>query len=946
MTDNTPNEKQEELIENTEGVYVADAGPGTGKTFTISLRYAHILEEKNVEPDDILLITFTKNAAENMKERIINISDYSKSELRDAHVSTFHAFCNSVLMQHGHEVPKMIGIDETLTQSVRIIENEVLEKREFDSFMSDFMDKHPEYKDLYRIQYDKTDLLDLIKSLGAKGIFPKQKGWYRNSEKYLDGDLEKFKELFDEENAPREGARGKKQSLLRKRLSGYKNKCFLEEAPETGEIRGENKQIPEKYAEICFKEDRRKLKRFIHDVYFEYIKYALGRNYMNFSLMMMFAFVLICEDHDVREEISFEYIMIDEFQDTNEIEFKLSLLLSSSGNICAVGDWKQSIFSFQYASVDNIIRFEERLQRFKKDLNSDFRRVEFPAKIESEIKLKKNYRSAQKLIDFSERALLLEATKKERLDHDDIRSRITELEAAKNEGKSQIGAYLGEDKKAVTLWKITQIVNNPDHMIERKGEERMIRYEDIAVLTRTRKFGLDLFKEAQENGVPSAYEGGVELFRRRCALLLLAWLRIVQNRYSKRGWSVVLDEAGYSLIEIEEIVQKDSYPEDMWHFREELSNEDDLGSIAEKIFERYSIRNAFSDKIIEVIQSTYKNTYFNRGEMINFIVDNIESDQTYEVDSTSEDDVFKIQTIHSAKGLEYPVVILADMGPTSGGFGKAIDYTEPLGIRQKKVFSDEGVPFSYDNWKHYVLSKCTGKNYDEERRLIYVAMTRAENYLFITEEEGSESEFFNNLDIEKEEVEPEIEPPKPEKQHRNELSKDIGGSKAPVKYSAHSLVDENVFENGEIGPGPEYGTKVHDFAERYIEGKDIRSPDNDDEVNIKRLIDELEGEKITEINCLLPLKKKRKLLFEGIIDLLHLEERSVDIIDYKTDRKKDALDEYRKQLSIYHNAIKDIHKDKEVRTYVFYSHHDEMIEIDPLSKGEIYDLVQSSQSKR
>ena len=938
MNEPKPNEKQKELIESTEGIYLADAGPGTGKTFTISLRYANLLENKQVDPDDILLITFTNNAAENMKERIINLSNYSKSELRDAPISTFHSFCNRVLMQYGHEVPSLIGIDDTLTQSTRIIENEIIEQQEFNSFMSDFMKKHPEYRNFYRILHDKANLLDLIKSLGAKGIFPRKDGWYRNSEKYLNGNFENFKEMFDEANEPREGARGEKQSFLRKKLSGYKNKCFIDGAPSIEGIRGEEKQVPEKFAKICFEEDREKLKNFIHDIYFEYIRYALSRNYLNFSLMMMLTFVLICEDHELREELSFDHIMIDEFQDTNEIEFKLSLLLSKSGNICAVGDWKQSIFSFQYASVDNIVRFEERLERFKEDLNSDFQRVGFSAKIEEEIKLKKNYRATQELIDFSEQGLLVEATKKERLNKEEVKERITKLEAAKNEGQTDIEAYVGEDKRAITLWKITQIVNNPDYLIQEDGERRKIRYEDIAVLTRTRKFGLNLFEKARETKVPVAYEGGVELFRKRCALLLLAWLRVVQDGDSRRAWSVLLDEAGYSLVEIEKIFEKDSYPEEMWKFRKELSKEEDLGSLAKKVFRRYSIENAFSDKIIEVIQSTYQNTYYNRGEMINFILQNIESGQTYEVDSITEDDVFKIQTIHSSKGLEYPVVILADMGPTRGGLGRAINYTEPLGLRQRKIFSEKNHPFTYDNWKSYVISKCIGGNYDEERRLLYVAMTRAENYLFITQEEENESEFFNNLKIDVEHVEPKIEPPKPEKKKRTELKVKSKEGHAPVKYSAHSLVDLSEFDQTEIGPGPKYGSKVHRFAERYADGKEI-SPENDDERNIKELIDRLTGENFTEKACLLPLKKERNLLFQGIIDLINVDEEVVKIIDYKTDRDKRASNEYRKQLSIYYHVVEASFKDKEVIPYIYYSYFDDMIEIDPLSKEEINSLV-------
>jgi len=365
MKEKSPNHRQEELIQKTEGIYVADAGPGTGKTFTVSLRYAYLLEEKGVSPDDILLVTFTDNAAENMKERIINTSDHDKSELRDAPICTFHSYCNRLLTRYGHESPKIIGIDDRITQSTRIIENDILERQEFDDFISEFMEQNDEYRKFYRILHDKTALLDLIRSLAAKGVFPTREGWFRNSERYLDGDFEEFKKLFDEMNEPRPGVNKPKQSLLRKKLSGYKNKCFLPNAPSQREIRGEGPQIPERYAELCFEEDREDLKSFVHDVYFQYISYALSRNYLNFSFMMMFAFALLCEDHSLREKVGFDYMMIDEFQDTNEIQFKLALLLSKSGNICAVGDWKQSIFSFQYASVENIKGFKKRLKKFK-----------------------------------------------------------------------------------------------------------------------------------------------------------------------------------------------------------------------------------------------------------------------------------------------------------------------------------------------------------------------------------------------------------------------------------------------------------------------------------------------------------------------------------------------------------------------------------------------------
>jgi len=114
-----------------------------------------------------------------------------------------------------------------------------------------------------------------------------------------------------------------------------------------------------------------RLKNFVHDVYHEYLEFALSRNYLNFSFLQLFAFVLLCDDHRLRDDVAFEYVMIDEFQDSSEIQFKLALLLANTNNVCVVGDWKQSIYSFQYAAVENITEFESRLDRFVDELNED-----------------------------------------------------------------------------------------------------------------------------------------------------------------------------------------------------------------------------------------------------------------------------------------------------------------------------------------------------------------------------------------------------------------------------------------------------------------------------------------------------------------------------------------------------------------------------------------------
>jgi len=168
--------------------------------------------------------------------------------------------------------------------------------------------------------------------------------------------------------------------------------------PERWEIRDGGKQVPDTVARRVFEEDREELKTFIHDMYHAYLSFALRRNYLNFSFLQLFAFVLLCEDHELREELGYEYVMVDEFQDSSEIQFKLTLLLAGTNNICVVGDWKQSIYSFQYADVDNIREFETRLERFTTELNNDYDRIQYPTTPVTKLELDTNYRSTQSVL--------------------------------------------------------------------------------------------------------------------------------------------------------------------------------------------------------------------------------------------------------------------------------------------------------------------------------------------------------------------------------------------------------------------------------------------------------------------------------------------------------------------------------------------------------------------
>ncbi|MFB6200203.1 MAG: UvrD-helicase domain-containing protein [Candidatus Nanohaloarchaea archaeon] len=734
-----PNKQQKKIIESTEGVHVVDAGAGTGKTFTIVRRYVQILQ-KGVEPFQIFLATFTRNAADEMSERIAQNSEKTASEIFDAPISTFHSHCQKIIERNGFNAPQLLGFDKNISNNTRILESNIRERQKFEQFYNRFKAEEQKYQDFYRVVDDASQLLHLIKSLASKGIIPEEDGWFNNSEKYLEGDFEEFKKKFKEANKPRDSGNGsKKQSELRDRLYSYKWKNFTEEAPEPEDIRGDygTKQVRKDFMRKAFKEDREQLKQFIHDLYRGYMRYCLSENYLNFSFLMVFAYVLLHEDKQVREQEKFRYLMIDEFQDTNQLQFKTALLLAEKPNIFAVGDWKQSIYSFQYADIQNIRSFEKRIKQFHGQLKRQAD-LKYSLKEVNRESLTINYRSLQKILDTAEKAFELPANTHEHVDRPDT----TSLEADR-EGEAEVARLESEDEINLVLDKIKQLA------------EQGYEAKDVAVLTRTRSFGIELQREAKKQDIPVSYEGGVELFKTNPAIMLLAWLRIVYNN-SVRGWAVVLEEADYLLDEVKEMTEQENYPEDMESFRDELRAMDSLTAVARQVFERYGYRNGFTEKIIEVLDSTFSNSFMNLSEMIRFIEENIEEGEIYEVDTSRSRNTVKIQTIHAAKGLEYPVVILSDINkskfPNTQNRTNPISYDETIGVRKNKEYLEDHA-FVYDSWKSEILHKTLSGEYDEERRLMYVAMTRAEDKLFFTADEERKSTFFTELDVEKQEIE-------------------------------------------------------------------------------------------------------------------------------------------------------------------------------------------------
>jgi ATP-dependent helicase/nuclease subunit A len=335
----------------------------------------------------------------------------------------------------------------------------------------------------------------------------------------------------------------------------------------------------------------------------------------------------------------------------------------------------------------------------------------------------------------------------------------------------------------------------------------------------------------------------------------------------------------------------------------------------------------------------YDSTLLSRSEAIEFIEANLSAGATPEIDASPGDDAAVLQTIHGAKGLEYPIVILANLNhqqfPHYGVPSQSpVRYDDLLGLRQTKVLDEStGRPHVFDSWQYDVLSSALPSEYDEERRLLYVAMTRAKRHLLCTAGD-TPSNFFTDLSLEPAELEPAVEAQEPHEVTSDQLSVSIPDSDGPIRAGVHDIMDESVYEDVTEGRGKEFGQALHDFAEAYALGETV-TPDGEEQAQVARLIDSLAGTLSPEQTVLCPLAGDPRIILTGIIDLLHVSSDRVDIIDYKTDIERHAHEEYRIQISVYWHVLQEAYPDRDIRSAVYYTADDELVAIDPLNKATL-----------
>ncbi len=601
------NDKQYEAVTNTQGPCLVIAGAGSGKTKVLTHKIAYLIGEKKVKPWDIIAITFTNKAANEMKERIVNLVG---EPAKDIWMGTFHSICVRIL----RKFIDRIGFDSSF------------------------------------IIFDTTDQKTLVKNCIK--------------------DLSIDDKLFTD------------RSVLSE-ISNAKNE-MLE---------------PDQYT-LRANGDFRKEK--IATVYELYQKRLRENNAIDFDDIINYTIKIMMENPDILEYYTnkFQYVLVDEYQDTNKAQFTLiTLFASKNGNITVVGDNDQGIYSFRGADISNILNFER----------------DFPGtKI---IKLEQNYRCTGNILKAANSVIQNNEVKyKKELWTQNDEGNLPHVYQADNEYDE--GAYIIEQ-------------------IEHLKREEYYKYSDFTILYRMNTQSRAIEDILRRENIPYKIIGGLKFYERKEIKDLVAYLRLIQNSNDNLSLKRIINEpkrgiGKTSLDKIEqlaishetsmyEIIKKsDEYglnrvflnSREFINIIEELKSQKDKITISELI--KLTLKKSGYTKALEV-----ENTVEAQNRMANleeFLTVAIEFEEEFAENSLEEflegitlssdldnleeeEEMVTLMTLHSAKGLEFPVVFL--IGMEEGIFPGHQSMMEP-------------------------------KELEEERRLCYVGITRAKENLFLT----------------------------------------------------------------------------------------------------------------------------------------------------------------------------------------------------------------------
>ncbi|MBI2074429.1 MAG: ATP-dependent helicase [Candidatus Levybacteria bacterium] len=657
------NSEQLEAVKHEEGPLLIIAGAGTGKTTVVTQRIKYLILEKKISPINILALTFTEKAAQEMEERIDQTMPYGYTQMW---ISTFHAFCD------------------------RILRNEAI---------------HIGLNPSYKLFTEAENVLFL-----RQNLFKFKLEYFRplgNPNKFIMGMLQHFSRLKDEDVSPDE------YLLYAKKLNA------------------------KRYTLNADKDEIRKNLE-LADAYKTYEELKIKEGFMDFSGLISNTLKLFRERTNILKNYQeqFKYILVDEFQDTNFAQNTLAILLAGQKqNITVVGDDDQAIYRWRGAAISNMIQF----------------RKHFPnVKI---ITLTKNYRSTEEILNSS--YALIQNNNPDRLEiKEKVIKKLTSMRKIKGKPIEFIFTERVEDEAETVVKKIQELKANN------------YQYKDFAILVRANDYAQAFVRTLIRFNIPYQFLGPGQLFQREEIKDLISYLKVLYNFEDSTSFYRVLAlqifeldaleiaallnfarRKNFTLFEALEILDNPENSENIFlkdNAKEKLKNilkmikkhlklvpKETAGQILyyfledsgllkkmlltksetdEKKFQNIA---KFFDKLKTYEAEHEKADVFAVVDWIDLSMQMGESPLAANTD-WSENNAVNILTIHSSKGLEFPVVFLVNL----------VNQRFPTRERHEQI------PIPQELIKE--ILPIGDFHLQEERRLFYVGMTRARDSLFLT----------------------------------------------------------------------------------------------------------------------------------------------------------------------------------------------------------------------
>jgi len=678
------NKEQKAGVLHDKGPLLIIAGAGTGKTRVITQRILSLIEKGLASTSEILALTFTEKAATEMTERVDVAMPLGYEEVW---IKTFHGFCEKVLRESGHEIG--------LSRDYRLL-------AKLEQWM--FMKKH-----LFEFE------LDYFRPLTNPGSF-------------IDTLISHFGRIKEEYISPSEYV-----------IHAEKK---LHEVMEKVKLSAQSKIDKKSVLGVEIEEVRKVLEAA--KAYQKYQELMLAENCLDFGDLSYYTLKLFDERPSVLAHYQerFKYILVDEFQDTNYAQFKLLMMLSGGHkNICVVGDDDQSIFRWRGASLSNILQFNK----------------EFPEA--AKVILTENYRSSQNILDASH--FFIKFNDPDRLEYKEKipkNLRGQSLDAALPIEVVHFENYA--DEVGFVVGEIKNIVSGKKGKKNNSEKEQLFPYREIAVLVRANAHAIPFADEFKKAGIPFqiktpegllAAEEIKDIFALVKALSdkgddisLLRLLRIEIFGIKMSEILEILSKAKRERIHLSDVLagvgSSDVLPGmesqlmkfvDLFNRTIEYSKNKTAGEVIKYfLVESGYLENLSKDFTLENQQkieniSSFSSIVwkFEKENSSSYITDFAEFLKLIEEshiplaeDSSSAADVDAVQilTAHGAKGLEFDTVFVVNL--VNHRFPN-LDRKDPLYIPlelTKEIFPDGD----------YHLQ--------EERRLFYVALTRAKRKLVLT----------------------------------------------------------------------------------------------------------------------------------------------------------------------------------------------------------------------